>query len=319
MIDCGYTPIEKIVVLSLLNVIIARMTSNLSLLFKKYTVPTVFTLLGITMVVMGIQSSQNSIYMIATLMMLIAGGLSFAYSTGKIGAQLLSILGIVALVGALAAMYLSYDSVRDTQIHNENYKKCVAVSKLNLEDIRTAQKAHAEKFGKYAPTWEALIEFIENGEVPVVKEKGTVPNRALTVEEIAYLYGDNRAADDNMTEMEAWRLSKWEMCPAELSDFRRDTVPAKLKALKFESRNYVESREKAGAGPFVADSLPYIPMANGEKWTLQVKDSIPFEDGFMPAIRVGGTLPFAKVQGTKAEEMYFGSENTTTTEGSWEK
>ena len=141
----------------------------------------------------------------------------------------------------------------------------------------------------------------------------------MRLPEIKYLYNDGRAADDVMSEYEAWRLSQWAECDPELRDFRRDTVLESFKKLKFTSRNYRENREKTGAGAFSADSLPFIPMSGGQKWTMEVKDSIMLEDGPAPAIRVGGTLPFARIQGTQKQEMYFGSTTTATTEASWEK
>lgn len=295
------------------------MTSKLSLLFKKYTVPTIFTILGIIMVVMGLKSQQNTEYVIATVMMFVAGALSFLYSSGAISSKILSILGFVALLGSAGAMYQAWASVRSTTIHNKNYARCVALARLNLTDIRATQKAYAEVNGVYANSWEKVVDFAKNGMVPVVEAEGTVPPRPLSKQEIKFLYNDNRAADDNMTEQEAVRLSRMETPPMDLQNFRRDTVMKPFRATKFDTRSYQESRENKGYPRFYADSLPYIPMSGGQMWKLETKDSIPFGDAMMPAIRVSGILPYAKIEGTKKEEIYFGKLTMPETAGSWEE
>lgn len=295
------------------------MTQNLALLFKKYTVPTVFTLLGLVMVVMGFSSDQNSIYMLAAFMMLLAGVLSFLYSTGAVSSKIITYLGLGAAAFALVTLFLSITSVRDTTIHMENFEKCYSKSVLNLSDIRAAQKAHAEKHGKYAATWEELIDFIENGTVPYIVAEGVVPGRKITEAERDYLYGDNRAIDNNMTEEEAYRLSKWESVPGDLMKFKRDTIMVKFMETKFNTQSYIIGRQKAGFGKFYADSLPYIPMSGGKMWNMETKDSVQIGEEYFPAIRVEGKLPLAEIKGTEPIDMYFGKLTTNDTGGSWEQ
>jgi hypothetical protein len=311
--------IEKIVVLLQLKRNHRTMTSNLSLLLKKYTVPAVFTILGLIMVITGIQSSQNAIYIVATLMMFVAGVLSLLYSTGGISSKLLNILGFVALACSIFAMAMAYLSVRDTTNHIRNYDMMMEESQLNLSDIRAAQKAYAEEHGVYANTWEKLIKFIETGTVPFVSTEGVVPSRKINEIERNFLYNDNRAIDNNMTEEEAYRLSNWEMAPTDLIGFKRDTVQVSFMKSKFGSKSYKQARIKYGFGRFYADSLPYIPMAGGEKWTIETKDSVQIGEEFFPAISVSGMLPLARIQGTDSEEMYFGKLTTNDTGASWEQ
>jgi hypothetical protein len=251
--------------------------------------------------------------------MLVAGILSFLYSSGKMSAMLLTILGVVAGVAALVALGWSTYSVNKTYSHQKRYDLCLIKAQANLRDIRTAQKAYAEANGVYANDWNKLVDFIKNGQVPTIDAVGVVPSRKITEQERDFLYGDNRAIDNNMTEMEAVLLSRSANCPEDLLGFKRDTVMVSFMSTKFGSRSYKEGRIKAGIGPFYADSMPYIPMANGKKWKLETMDSVSVGEEKIPTIRVSGKMPFARVEGEKPIELSFGKLTSSDTGGSWEQ
>jgi hypothetical protein len=295
------------------------MTNNISLLLKKYSVPALFLVIAIAMLSMGIKSNQNSSYMVATILMFSAAILSFLYSSGKISTKILTTLGMVAGIGALGTLVFSTKSVADTEAHNKRYVLCKAQAESNLKDIRTAQKAFAEINGHYAKNWEDLIDFVKNGQVPFVDAVGVVPGRRITEAERAFLYGDNRVIDFNMTEVEALRLSKDPNCDADLKGFKRDTVMVSFMDTKFKNKSSVEARMKAGLGKFVAEELPIIPMSKNIKWTMEVKDSVQMGADFFPAIHVFGKLPIARIEGTSPEEISFGKLTTNDTGGSWEQ
>lgn len=295
------------------------MISNLSLLLKKYSVPALFTILGLIMVIMGVSSEQNTAYTLATLMMFVAGAMSFFYSSGRLSSKVLWILGAVAGVIALVTLYKSYDSVSKTAEHIKRYELCVEKSQLNLRDIRTAQKAFAEQNGRYAKTWDELATFIKTGKVPFVVSEGIIPSRKITEAERNFIYKDNRAIDNNMTEEEAYVLSKSAICPEDLTGFKRDTIQVSFMSTKFDSKSYKMSRMKAGLGKFYVDSLAFIPMSGGKKWKLETVDSLKIGEDVFPAIRVSGKLPFARIQGEKPEEISFGKLTTNDTGGSWEQ
>jgi len=295
------------------------MTNDLSLLLKKYSVPALFIVLAIVMLILGLQSKQDATYIISTIMMFAAGVLSLLYSSGKISSKLLSILSLGAGVLAMTTIGLSYCSVSDSVAHQNKYAKCVKESETNLRDIRSSQKAYAEINGKYAATWDELIEFIKNGKVPFVEAEGVVPSRKITEAERGILYGDNRALDVNMTEVEAIKLARGSNPALDLKNFKRDTVMVSFIDSKFKNKSAIDSRVKAGFGAFNPDKLPIIPMTKGKKWTLEAADSVQMGEDFFPAIRVSGKLPIARIKGTKTDEMYFGKLTTNDTSGSWEQ
>ena len=299
------------------------MTSNLSVLLKKYSIPALFFVLGIMMLIIGIRSNQGTMFMMAAGLMFIAGVLSIGYSSGKFKAGMVYVLGIGAGIAAAITLYFSYVSVEETATYNENYVKCKSISKQNLEDIRFIQKAYAEANGKYADNWEDMIDFANNGTIPFVDAQGVVPSRKITPEENKYLYTNNPPIDNNMTDDEAYRLSKWTAGAnyAEFKDFKRDTIQISHLKSKFQSKAYIESRLKAGFHKFSPDSLPYIPYTGArKKWKLETKDSVQVGEAKLPAIKVSGMIPFANIKGKNddQEEMYFGSLSTNDTFGSWE-
>ncbi len=51
-----------------------------------------------------------------------------------------------------------------------------------LKEIRTAQLTYKSVYGQYSSSFDTLIDFVNNGELPIVLKKGTVPD-SLTTEE----------------------------------------------------------------------------------------------------------------------------------------
>lgn len=298
------------------------MTSKFSVLLKKYSIPAIFFLIGIVMIFFGISRSQDSTFMIAAIMMFAAGLVSVLYSSGNLKPSFVYIIGIVAGIAAAFTLYMSYKSVDETNTYNKNYAMCKNLSIQNLQDIRYVQKKYYEQNGKYIDNWDDLVKYVKTGTIPSVVSVGVVPNDKITREECKYLYGDNRAIDNNMTEEEAYRLSKWTEGPryaTMFSGFKRDTVQVSLMDTKFKSNSYVKAREIAGFPAFSPDSLPFIPFTGArEKWTMEVADSVMMGDAKVAAIHVEGLMPFSKVQGTANEKISFGKITSNDTAGSWE-
>lgn len=304
------------------------MTSKFSVIVKKFSIPFLFLALGLFMLIIGIKDHQGTMYMVAAMMMLLAGLLSVLYSTGKLKSGLIFGVGGLTGIAALATLFFSFRSCKDTQIHDENYVFCKSLAIQNLQDIRDVQKIFMEQKGRYAATWEELEDFIRNGKVEWVDQQGNVPQRKVTLDERDYLvkfglYEKGQAIDFNMTEKDAYFLSKWENAPEDLKGFKRDTNYVSLMKMKFiDNKAYVQSREVNEFPVFNPDSLKYIPFTNAkDKWTLEVRDSVPFGDAKIPTIKVSGVIPFSEIKGKNddKEEMHFGNLNTNSTSGSWEE
>ena len=293
------------------------MTNNFSVLFKKYSVPVLLLILGIVLLIVGVSNSQGSMFMLSSILMFIAGGLSLLYSSGKMKTLFLVIFGVLAGIAGIVMLSISWGEVSTEMARQDRNKLLNTTSKQNLEDIIYIQKQFQEKNGLFAGSWDEVTDFVKNGEVDYVFAEGSVPGRKLKPEERDFLYSDNRPLDFNMTEVEAYLLSKWDLNPnaADFKGFKRDTIQVSLLESKFESRSYLEARKLSGVGTFHPDSLRYVPMTKGKtEWSLQTIDSLELADGTKaPAIRVEGILPFTK------KKMFFGS-LTSPNElgGSWE-
>lgn len=299
------------------------MTGDFAALLKKFSIPFLLTTTGLVMVLVGFAKNQDSVFLTSSFLMLAAGLLSLLYSSGKLKSQMVTILGFVAGIAALISIYISYDSVAKTNEYNKNYAYCKAISKQNLEDVRYIQKVYAEQNGKYIDNWDGVVQFVHEGKVPYVEAEGVVPSRRVTVEENKYLYPNNPPIDNNMSDIEAYRLSKWTEGPnyAEFAGFKRDTIQVSILDFKFRSRSYRENRAKMGFYPFNADSLGKIPFTN-DMWLIETVDSLKVKgtDIVGPALKISGKIPFASVQGKNndTEEIFMGSLKTHDLDGSWE-
>lgn len=304
------------------------MKGNVSVLVNKFAIPAVLLVLGLFMLIVGVKNGQGAMFMLASVMMLLAGVLSILYSTGKLKGGISFGLGGITGVAALVTLFFAFRSCKDTQIHDENYSYCKSLAIQNLMDVREVQKIYKEQNGKYAANWDELESFLENGTVIYVKSTGTVPARSVTPEERDYLaqfglYKKGQAIDYNMTERDAYFLAKSTNPAIDLRGFERDTQNVSLLRTRFtENRAYGETREMSGFPKFSVDSLKFIPYTNAkDMWKLETMDSVKFGDAIIPTIKVSGSIPFSEIEGKddNKEEIYFGNLLTNSLAGSWEK
>lgn len=314
--------IEKIVVLLRIKVNSIIMTNNLSVLLKKYSVPALFLIVGILLLIVGVKTNQDWTFMMSAVLMFVAGALSALYSSGKLKTSIILIFGAMAGIAGIYALYMSTTTVKDTIATQDQNKYAFTLSTQNLMDIRYVQKEHFKKNGTYLKTWDEFTDFLNNGTIPFVESEGTVPGRRISSAERDFLYGDNRAVDNKMTEEEAVLLSRWAENPdsenaASFNGFRRDTVPMDLFKSKFGTAAYKSSREKLGLGKFYSDSLRFIPFSSGQtEWLLEVQDSVEIGAEFkITTVKVSGMRPFMK---DKDDMMGFGSKNSGDLTGTWE-
>ena len=299
--------------------------NQFSMLLKKYSIPLLFFIMGLIMLIVGVTKSQGAMFMIASFMMFIAGGLSIMYSTGKFKTGFLYTIGIAAGIAGIFTVFMSWKSVHDTSTYNKNYVQCKSIAKQNLQDIRYIQKVYAEKNGTYMSNWDEFKEFTQTGTIPYVDARGVVPNRKIDDTENAFLYKNNPPIDNTMSDVEAYQLSKWTEGPnwqRDFANFKRDTIQVSLLKTKFQNTSYKEGRKNAGFYPFSVDSLPVIPFTNGKKmWKLETKDSVQMGETKVPAILVSGKIPYAKIKGkdNDTEVIFFGSLSSNSTDGSWEE
>ena len=123
-----------------------------------------------------------------------------------------------------------------------------------------------------------------------------------------------------MTDLEAYYLSKSDMCPPELITFKRDTVNVSFIETMFtKNSGYMTERKQNNFGRFNAQKLRFIPFTDNKKeWdmdTLMVASATDTSTYF----RLEGILPFVENEGsTEKELMTMGSLADNNLSGSWE-
>ena len=81
--------------------------------------------------------------------------------------NLTKILSIVFFAVSLGLAYYLYDSINSTIV----FKEAIVNTEKQITDklavIRESEKAYLQHFGHYTSNWDSLINFIENGNVPI--------------------------------------------------------------------------------------------------------------------------------------------------------
>lgn len=154
------------------------------------------------------------------------------------------IINVVLAICALALAFISVRSILDDQDFNDQVAEREAVVKARLFEVRAAEEAYKEQHGEYCGSWDALIEFVKNGRLPIVKKEGALNEaqlmKGLTEAKAAAIVNSGDAAA---------------IAANGLQGFRRDTV-------------WVSLVDSLYGENFVADSLRYIPFSQGDTFEL---------------------------------------------------
>ncbi len=293
------------------------MNNSFSAFSSKISLPLIMSLLGLALVIFGMLNGQNKMYLTATALFTVAGLIMLFFSIGSnIGKLSIVIGGVLGILGLVTFMYIGNDiwSIDSARKYDERMDELV---KQNLTDIKTSQIAFKEANGTYAKDWNKLKDFIQNGKIKIAVKNGGVPNRRLTPEERAIIYGaaDKRALDYNMTEAEAIILASSTNPPADLREFVRDTILASFFESSFGSKPYLDRRAKMGFPEFNVDSLFYVPNT-GVQFSLTVTDSIDYQGIKVQGLYVQGER---ELKATKKTVMYsFGSTSSPALSSNWD-
>lgn len=293
------------------------MNNKLSATLKKFSLPIIIVAFGLTLLIVGLSSGQSPRFMMSSLFLAIAGLVMLYLSTGSNIAKIASGLGVV--LGAIG-LYIYFDISNDVISINNARKYDREIEELikqNLADIKTSQVAFRDVHGSYAKDFDQLKKFITDGKIKIAVKNGGVPNRRLTTDERAIIYGpkDQRALDYNMTEEEAIILTKSENPPADLKGFVRDTMLTSFFESSFGSEPYLLRRDKMGFPEFVVDSIFYIPNT-GNRFKMTVTDSIDYQGIKVQGLFVEGVR---KMKSSNNEITYsFGSTSSPALSNNWE-
>lgn len=297
------------------------MNLDLSVLLKKYLIALIISLLGIYAMVVGVKTSQEPIFIVAAGFLFLGGIMAMLFSAGILKRNLVIVIGFVFIGFIIFFGYTSITSITDAQKHMEDRERSEQLVRYNLGLIRDIQRKHKEEFGRYAATWEELEEFFNIGKITVIESEMPVPTRPLKKEEIKVLYGDNRAADINMTEREAalLALAGNPSGSEDLVGFRRDTVKKLFQDDYMGAVSRIKERQRLGLGPFKIERLRFVPMSIPEmEWIMETRENVPYSGDTIPTIKVSALEPVPVLMDGKKMEIGFGSLITNSDKATWE-
>jgi uncharacterized membrane protein YciS (DUF1049 family) len=298
------------------------MNNQFSVFVKRYLIAAIIAVFGIVMVVVGMNSNQDSLFMMAAFNLLIGGILAILFSAGILGRNIVLGIGIICIAASVFFIYKSVKSVEITQKHQIDYAKSEALMRYTLIQIRDIQRAHRSKNGTYAADFEELKSFFENDKIQKIDALGSVPSRKLTVKERDVLYNDKRAIDKNMTEREAAQLAILgnPSNAQDLAGFKRDTLQVYYKDEFLGSRSRQRDREHLGLGKFNIDDLKYIPMTDPkEEWTIETRKNVPYlKNDTISTIHVYGKEAVSRFEEGSRNTVGFGNLKTNSDKGTWE-
>lgn len=149
-------------------------------------------------------------------------------------------------------LYLCYASIMGP-IEFENEKKAREKEIIaRLIDIRDAQVNYRNiKKGGFVQSFDTLIAFVKNAQLPIVKKEGELTDEQL----------ENGLTEEKAVAMieKAKKTGKWnEVEKAGLQGFRRDTA-------------YVSLKDSIFGKDFNADSLRYVPYGGGVEFEMETR------------------------------------------------
>jgi hypothetical protein len=204
---------------------------------------------------------QSPLFLYGALFFIVGSVIWFLYLFGLIN----TIIGYAIMFGMAGSsvylLYRDYKTVNDDVQYLAEYKKMNDDIIARMNDIKEAEVAFKEYNRYYTNNMDSLIYFVKTGKKMSVPNIGSLPERRITAEERDYIYGDNRPIDKLMTEQEAHALAKSPNPPADLLNFKRDTIYLSVLDAIFYDDKFVERRSKLGDNlmDFHPDSLRYVP------------------------------------------------------------
>lgn len=89
------------------------------------------------------------------------------------------IIQIVLAIVMVVLAYLIWESIQSPIRFNKEKDKRYASTIQRLKDIRTAQLAFKDEYGRFTANFDSLIDFVDNGSMKVVKAIGSIPDDLL--------------------------------------------------------------------------------------------------------------------------------------------
>lgn len=225
--------------------------SNLKTLANKYLFPAILILAGLFFLLrgfvqVGLGGTGLLPFVWGALAVILTGGLALLYSMGLIKKKLQRILTIVLVLACVLFAYFNYKSINDKIAYLDDRARFAEKVVQRMKDVRTAQEAFYDAKGTYSNNWDSLIYFVKNGQVPIYKSIGSIPDSVAEMGlQTAIEKGYIVSMPDGMSDEEA----------AESGLIIRDTLYVSVLEERFMTEEALSKRKFN----FNIDSLRYSP------------------------------------------------------------
>lgn len=232
--------------------------NDFRLALNKYIFPVILIALGIMLMAIGAKQwdmdSRLYWFFFAAVGVFLVGILSLFYSMGKVSAKMQKKLVIPAIILSGVFLYGNVQSIKGKIAYEKERDHVRSQVIQKMKDVRTAQLAFKDAKGTYTSSWSELIDFVKNGQVPIYKNIGSIPDSIEGGLSEAIELGMVVKMPIDMTDEEA----------AASGLIIRDTLYASVQQERFETEKELSKRKF----PFDIDNINISPY-QGE-FSLQV-------------------------------------------------
>jgi hypothetical protein len=149
---------------------------NFMMNFNKLIVPVLFTVTGLAILLTNInpERPQSIWFMLAGGFIVIFSVLWILLTMGILSTKNSMIITLVITIPAVFLAYRNYASIADELKFKAFEEGRFQVVKERLIKIREAQIAYKKAKGTYCKSFDELIQFVQNGKMPIVRQEGNI-------------------------------------------------------------------------------------------------------------------------------------------------
>ena len=237
--------------------------------------------LGIGLAVFGTTSEQNSIFLMASGAIALAGIIAILNATGFISNKISLVVALVLFLLSSYLGYANYNSIDEPiQFMKEKQRRYAEVIQ-NLKDLREVELAYKKENKVFCGNMDTLMDFLANDSVTTLIMDGDVP--------------------DSLTEAQA----------LEMKIIVRDTILVPAFNIAF-NQDYMKTRDKRY--PLNVDKLRYVPFSDNVEFEINAGEITRSSGAKVQVFEIKDAAPF-----DKTDVMQVGSMNEPTTSGNWKE
>lgn len=150
----------------------------------RFLFPGILTLAGLALIYSSVIGKQNVYWLLGGVLIALVGVFSILMILDKLPNAAQKGLFIAFIPLAMLTAYFGYQSIDAPIKFNQEKKRRYAKVIERVKTIRDWQLAYKGVYKVYAPSFDSLVHFVNNGEFPVIKAFGTVPDTLTEAEAV---------------------------------------------------------------------------------------------------------------------------------------